>query len=158
MFDLPQPLHPALVHFPIVLIILGTGAAALSLVLDRWNIREWRAVLLVLAALGAVAATWSGGDQARQVRTTLTPEVKQLLHNHAEWGERDNPQRQPGCRCSFSNRCRFAEMAAARPGRQVASRARSFGCDMECGSNRQVRRRDDLSPRRRHIERCPALT
>jgi len=87
MFELPQPLHPALVHFPIVLIILGTVAAVFSLVLDRWHIREWTAVLLVLAALGAVAATWSGGDQAREVRPTLSPAVKQLLHNHAEWGE-----------------------------------------------------------------------
>jgi len=87
MFEIPQPLHPALVHFPIVLIILGTGAAVLSLVLNRWNIREWTAVLFVLAALGAVAATWSGGDQAREVRDKLSPAVKQLVHNHAEWGE-----------------------------------------------------------------------
>ena len=87
MLELPQPLHPAIVHFPIVLIILGTGAAVLSLVIGRWSIREWTTVLLVLAALGTMAATWSGGDQAREVRATLSPAVKQLLHNHAEWGE-----------------------------------------------------------------------
>ncbi len=88
MFEIPDPLHPALVHFPIVLIILGTGAAVLSLVLERWNIREWTAVLLVLAAVGAMAATWSGGDQAGEVRHTLSPEVAQLLHHHAQWGDR----------------------------------------------------------------------
>jgi len=86
MFEIPQPLHPALIHFPIVLIFLGCGAAALSLFSERWNIRSWTVVLLVLAAIGTMVATWSGGE-ARHAVGVLPPVTAQLVHNHAEWGE-----------------------------------------------------------------------
>jgi uncharacterized membrane protein len=86
MFAIPQPLHPALIHFPIVLIFLGFGAAVLSLFTNRWNIRIWTVVLLVLAAIGTMAATWTGGE-ARHALGNLPPATSQLIHEHGEWGE-----------------------------------------------------------------------
>ena len=40
MFHLPDQLHPALVHFPIVLLILGGIGAVVAVFMDRWNLRK----------------------------------------------------------------------------------------------------------------------
>jgi len=35
MFQLPDPLHPAIVHFPIVLLLIGAAGAVVSVFTER---------------------------------------------------------------------------------------------------------------------------
>lgn len=84
---IPNPLHPALVHFPIVLILLGTIVAVAAVIIRRWHLPWLAAILLGLGALGAVAATWSGEEDA-EAKKGLSPQAGQVLEEHEEWGER----------------------------------------------------------------------
>jgi uncharacterized membrane protein len=86
MFQLPDPLHPAIVHLPIVLLLIGAVGAVVSVFTERWNVRKWTALLLIGGALGAFAATWSG-NQAKETVGTLTESVETLLDNHEELAE-----------------------------------------------------------------------
>jgi uncharacterized membrane protein len=87
MFSIPDPLHPALVHFPIVLILLGTAVGVVSVFLRRWHLPWLAAGLLSAGALGAFAATWSGGNDA-EMAGKLASRTEQILEEHEEWGER----------------------------------------------------------------------
>ncbi len=87
MFELPDPLHPAVVHFPIVLIFLGTILSILTIFTRRGALPQFTAVILILAAGGAQLAVNTGGDQADEVIQRM-PEAKPLILVHAEWGER----------------------------------------------------------------------
>ncbi|MEO7098081.1 MAG: DUF2231 domain-containing protein [Luteolibacter sp.] len=84
---IPNPLHPALVHFPIALILLGTVVAIATVFIRHWHLPWLTAGLLGLGAMGAVAATWSGEEAADAVMG-LSPQGKQVLEEHEEWGER----------------------------------------------------------------------
>ena len=83
MFHVPDPLHPALVHFPIVLLILGGTGAVVAIFTDRWNLRKWIALFLTLGAIGALAAVWSG-DHAKETTGLLSETAENLLDQHAE--------------------------------------------------------------------------
>jgi uncharacterized membrane protein len=83
MFYLPNPLHPALVHFPIVLLILGGIGAVVAVFTDRWNLRKWVSLFLTIGAIGAFAAVWSG-DQAKETTGLLSETAENLLDQHAE--------------------------------------------------------------------------
>lgn len=83
---IPSPLHPALVHFPIALILLGTLVSAVAVFQRRWNLPWIAAGLLACGAAGAVVAAWSGGQAAEMVGE-LGANVGQVLENHEEWGE-----------------------------------------------------------------------
>ncbi len=87
MIPLPNPLHPAIVHFPIVLILLGTIAAVAAIVLRRWHLPWLAAVLLVAGAAGAFVAARTGGQQAEMVGE-LSDSAELVLDEHEEWGER----------------------------------------------------------------------
>lgn len=87
MIPLPNPLHPAIVHFPIVLILFGTVGAVASVFLRRWHLPWLAAGLLALGVIGAFAATWSG-ETAAEVVGELSPAVEELLEQHEDWGER----------------------------------------------------------------------
>ncbi len=82
MLPLPAVWHPAVVHFPIVLLALG-GPAALV-----WAVRGssfWRGVtlwLLVLGTAGAYVARETGEDLEHQVEGE--PRVDKYLHQHEE--------------------------------------------------------------------------
>ncbi len=84
---IPNPLHPALVHFPIALILLGTLVAIAAIILRRWHLPAIAAGLLICGAAGAVAAAWSGG-QAVEMVGELSPAANEVLEFHEEWGER----------------------------------------------------------------------
>jgi uncharacterized membrane protein len=86
MFELPNPLHPAIVHFPIVLTFLGTLFALVSIITRRLWLPLYTAIILVLAALGAQFAVVTGGAQD-PLFSTLSQEQKQLVKQHSEWGE-----------------------------------------------------------------------
>lgn len=85
--NIPDPLHPAIVHFPIVLILLGTGTAVATLVFPRAALAGFSAVILAFAAAGAVAATWSGDEDEEKAERSGAA-AKQVFEEHEEWGER----------------------------------------------------------------------
>jgi uncharacterized membrane protein len=87
MFEIPDPLHPAIVHFPIALIFLGTLISILTIFTRRGALPQLAAVILILAAGGAQLAVNTGGDQADDVIQRM-PDSKPLIRVHAEWGER----------------------------------------------------------------------
>ena len=68
MIPLPSPLHPAVVHFPIVLILVGMVCAVVAVFVRRWHLPLLAALVLSAGALGSVAAVVTG--------------------EHEEWGER----------------------------------------------------------------------
>ena len=85
MFEIPDPLHPAIVHFPIVLIFLGTLFSILTIFTRRGALPQFAAVILILAAGGAHLAVNTGGDQVDDVLRRM-PDAKPLVLVHAEWG------------------------------------------------------------------------
>jgi uncharacterized membrane protein len=87
MFEIPDPLHPAVVHFPIVLIFLGTLLSILTIFTRRGALPQYAAVILILAAGAAQLAVNTGSDQADDVIQRM-PDAKPLVRVHAEWGER----------------------------------------------------------------------
>jgi uncharacterized membrane protein len=87
MFQVPDPLHPAVVHFPIVLIFLGTLVSVLAIFTRRGALPQFTAVILILAAASAQFAVSTGGDEADDVIQRM-PDARPLVHDHAEWGER----------------------------------------------------------------------
>jgi uncharacterized membrane protein len=86
MIPLPDPLHPALVHFPIVLVLIGTLVAVVAVVFRRWHLPWLAAVLLVTGAAGAFVATRSGGQQAEMVGE-ISESAELILDQHEQWGE-----------------------------------------------------------------------
>jgi uncharacterized membrane protein len=84
---LPNPLHPALVHFPIVLILLGTLVALVAIFVRRWHLAWIAAGLLAFGAIGAVAAVWTGNSE-KEVVGEMNASADQALDQHEEWGER----------------------------------------------------------------------
>jgi uncharacterized membrane protein len=86
MFELPNPLHPAIVHLPIVLTFLGTLFALISVITRRLWLPLYTAIILVLGALGAQFAVATGENQEPLFKT-LSTEQKQLVEEHANWGE-----------------------------------------------------------------------
>jgi uncharacterized membrane protein len=84
---IPDPLHPAIVHFPIVLLLLGAPLAIIAIFLRKWHLPWLVALVLTTGALGAIAATWTGG-QDEEVLGELTASADTILEQHEEWGER----------------------------------------------------------------------
>ena len=87
MLEIPDPLHPSIVHFPIVLIFLGAVFSLLTIFTRRGALPQFAAVILILAAGAAQVAVNTGGDQADEVIRRM-PDAKPLVLVHAEWGER----------------------------------------------------------------------
>ncbi len=85
MFSLPSPLHPALVHFPIVLILVGAVVAVTSVFVRRRFLAVLSASLLAAAALGAAAAAWTGGEE-EEMAGELPPQAERTLDEHEDWG------------------------------------------------------------------------
>lgn len=86
MISLPSPLHPAVVHFPIVLILLGTLVAVAAAFTSRWHVRWIAAILLTLGTLGTVVATRSGEEDGEAVERVAA--ISPLLEAHETWAER----------------------------------------------------------------------
>jgi uncharacterized membrane protein len=85
---LPQPLHPAVVHFPIVLMfilpLVAVGAA--WAIHDGARLRTWGWAVLVAAALTGSAwiAVDAGHDQAEKVEKVVE---KRFVEQHMEAAE-----------------------------------------------------------------------
>ena len=84
---IPEPLHPAIVHFPIVLLLLGAPIAIIAIFVRRWHL-PWLAALVITAgAVGAIAATWTGNDEEEMVGE-ISQRADSILDEHEDWGER----------------------------------------------------------------------
>jgi len=86
---IPDPLHPAIVHFPIVLMFLAPLAAIIAL----WSIRRGADIrrswlMAVVAALALALSTWaatlSGQDQEERVERVV---AEQPIETHEESAE-----------------------------------------------------------------------
>jgi uncharacterized membrane protein len=87
MFDVPDPFHAAVVHFPIVFIFVGTVLGFMSIFTRRGALPQFTALFLLLAAGSAQYAVMTGEDQEKSV-LAHKPAAKALIENHALWGER----------------------------------------------------------------------
>jgi len=85
---IPYPLHPAVVHFPIVLAVFLPAIAAIVLwrIHDGARLRSWGYVVLtaVLLVGSGVVATETGEDQEEKVEQVV-PEG--AVHDHHEAAE-----------------------------------------------------------------------
>lgn len=86
---LPDPLHPAIVHFPIVLSILAPIVALGALWAIRKGARPLRAWGLTLAVLGAlVGSSWLAIKTGEEQEDRVKPVVpKGVVHEHEEAAE-----------------------------------------------------------------------
>ena len=82
---LPDPVHPAIIHFPIALSLVAILFEFLARHPRARSLEPSAALLMVLAALGSVAAVLSG--QAAHDEAVVPPAVVPLIERHEELGE-----------------------------------------------------------------------
>ena len=75
-------LHPAVVHFPIALGVVGALFALLYLFIRKEWLRWFAPILLTIALLGAVAAYFSGQSGADRAEALKVPEA--AIQEHEE--------------------------------------------------------------------------
>lgn len=68
MLHLPDPLHPFAVHFPAAFLLLGCAMIVLSLLWPNRSLLRLAALTLLLGALGAVWAHYTGVAAAAEIR------------------------------------------------------------------------------------------
>jgi uncharacterized membrane protein len=84
---IPDPLHPAVVHFPIVLILLGAAAAIVAAFWRGGHLPRFAAVLLALGALGTWVAVETG-ESSGGLLETGSPQMETLVDAHQTWAKR----------------------------------------------------------------------
>ena len=84
---IPDPLHPAIVHFPIVLLLLGAVAATVAVFWRKHHVPALAAGLLVLGALGTWGAVESGESDGGLVENSSLV-VNSLVDAHETWAKR----------------------------------------------------------------------
>jgi uncharacterized membrane protein len=87
MFSMPNPLHPAIVHFRIVLLLIGAAVAVMSVFVHRWHLAWVAAALLTLGAVGSFFAVKTG-DSAQESVGKLPPAAEALVDAHEKCAER----------------------------------------------------------------------
>lgn len=87
MSIVPDPLHPAVVHFPVVLIVLGCAAAWLAVFVRKGNVPWFAALLLALGAAGAWVAKATGKAEGGLLEN-ISPQMESLLDAHQDWAGR----------------------------------------------------------------------
>lgn len=83
----PDPLHPAIIHFPVVLILLGTFVAFAAVFWRKNHVPILAAVVLMLGALGAWVAVETGKSDGGLVEG-LSSQGEALLDAHQDWAKR----------------------------------------------------------------------
>lgn len=84
---IPDPLHPAIVHFPIVLILLGSAVAVGAAVWRKHHLPLIAGVLLALGAIGAWVGVETGESDGGLVESGA-PQAESLLDEHEDWAKR----------------------------------------------------------------------
>ncbi len=84
---IPDPLHPAVVHFPIVLILLGAASAIVAAFWRGGHMPRFAASLLVAGALGTWAAVETGESDGGLLEGG--PGAREtLVDAHQTWAKR----------------------------------------------------------------------
>ena len=132
---LPDPLHPALVHFPIVLILIGACLAVAAVVWWRtWLVRSV-AVVMSLAAVGTLAASWSG-EEDEDAAEHAGAVAEQVFEEHEEWGERSRNAAILAACVAIGAAAMFGRMPRAARGAAVIAAVSSVSaslCVLEAG-------------------------
>jgi len=81
----PDPLHPAVVHFPIVFILVGAALAGAAVVCKRLALLAF--VCLTLGVAGAVIAVETGHKEKRDEIAVPEGEGRRVLQKHEKDGE-----------------------------------------------------------------------
>ncbi|MCB0973076.1 MAG: hypothetical protein KDB86_00800 [Actinobacteria bacterium] len=83
------PLHPLVVHLPVVLLPLSAVAAVLLLLRTSWYERyRWVTVVICgIGTIGAFLATQSGEELEGDIRRNEGLDAVRGIHDHAEAGE-----------------------------------------------------------------------
>lgn len=81
----PDPLHPAVVHFPIVFILVGAALAAAAVVWRRLALLA--AICLALGAASSVVAVETGQKEKRDEIAVPEGEGRKVLQRHEADGE-----------------------------------------------------------------------
>ncbi len=79
--------HPIVVHFPIALFITGLVVDVLGHLAERETLKKMGLVLVVLGALGALAAMLTGLSVEETVEAGLSEAGEAVLDNHAQLGQ-----------------------------------------------------------------------
>ncbi|MGQ9834409.1 MAG: DUF2231 domain-containing protein [Thermoanaerobaculaceae bacterium] len=86
MIWLPDPLHPAVVHFPIALTFVALLFELLAFFPKLKSLSSASPLLLALAALSSVAAVLSG--EAAKDAAVIPAAARKLVEQHEELGEK----------------------------------------------------------------------
>lgn len=87
MIPFPDPVHPAVVHFPVALLLVGALVSVAAVFVRRWHLPLFAAMLLSAGAAGAVAAVATGEAEEERVQHAV-PSAEPLLEEHSQRGER----------------------------------------------------------------------
>jgi uncharacterized membrane protein len=82
----PTPLHPAVVHFPVAFVLLGTIGAIAALFIRQGHLAVFTAGLFALALVTAVIAHQSGERTHHELVMSRTGHAVLAAHEH--WAER----------------------------------------------------------------------
>ena len=81
-----NPLYPSIVHFPIVLLLLGTPLAVMAVFIRKWHLPFIAMIVLGMGCAGAVMAAWIGQKDA-ELAGELAIKGEVILDRHEEWGK-----------------------------------------------------------------------
>jgi len=84
--EIPDPLHPAMVHFPIVLLMSGLVLSILCLKIRNHGMLLATGIVFTIGAISATVAVSTGEKEGEAVFLN-SDSAEQLLDAHQEWAE-----------------------------------------------------------------------
>lgn len=88
MISFPDSIHPLIVHFPIVMILLGSLGCIIIFYKPNLSKSIFLSTFWLLAAISTTLAINSGMDDASKLKTKEP--VTTILDEHADWAETTN--------------------------------------------------------------------